>query len=336
MALKVRTGGAWRDAPALGAVATVPNPVGIRVRTGGAWRNAQRVKIKSGGNWVDSGYFGPPWIPQSPTNMGVPVVNWWNYSQVNFGWWGPAGGPPPVTYQLVLTDASGNWLVNVEDATGARTFNVSEDTQYQFYVRSKNAFGDYSVWLGPLKIGIGHAQQMGWVTTNHADAWHAERSLYLWQNQMATIIVPSDVAVSSMNWNMSATNGNWSYCSEPSVAGNNYNWRHQIRPIKADYWDSATESTTMWIANPEASSMGMGGQNGGGKNWGFIALGYKTNPGAAPTDWTQFGFMPEASGYPGCPDSVSGGMSIDGTRYWSDSQYVVTRTEQANGYWGPH
>lgn len=337
MTLKVRTGGAWRDAPALGNVASVAQPVGIRIRDGGSWRHAQRVRIKrtdGGGTpfWHDTGYVGPPWVPVSPDNNGAPRLNWSNYSQLSIGWYGPAGGPSPSTYQVVITNESGGWLGTDERGTGEYTFNISEDTKYMFYVRSKTAFGDYSTWLGPLRVGIGHSQQTGSVLVNRSEGYHAERSLYLWENQVAALVVPGDVNLSTMSWQMSATNGNWGYCSEQPVAGNNYNWRHQIRPIRADVWDSSTGNETMWIGNPESSSMGLGGANGAGKNWGFVGVGYQTNR-SVGGDYTQFGFMPAAQGYPGCPDSVVGAMSVDGTRYWQEWQTQVTRNEQGNYYW---
>lgn len=329
MTLKIRTGGAWHDAPVLasGGVALTNQPVGLRCRSGAQWQHAQRVAIKTGGVWTDSGYVGPPWIPQSPAGNGQPVVTYWDYATLRFGWWGPAGGPPVSAYHWVLTNEGGGWLAQGEVAGGETpNLGVSQDTKYQCYVRTKNTKGDYSTWLGPLKVWIGHAQEQGWVTVTRTTAYHAETTVNLWENIVQGVTVPSNVAVNSMSWNFSATNGAWGYCSETPNPFNGYNWRKQIRPIRNNYWNSSDGSETMTIPNPGSGSNGYGGQNGGGGLWGFIALGNNSDGGGQ-------GFASAGTGFVGGPNTVVGGMSVDGTQTFSDSQWLVTRTEQGNQYW---
>lgn len=286
MTVYIRNGGAWYAAPS-GKIA---------VKDGGAWKTASFCKIRQGGAWYDSGYRG---YPNPPQNIRVAS---WDFGQVTPYWDAPAAGAAPVSYyQVVKTDANGNWVTSVNTSSQSYSFGVSQDERCQFYVSSWSTGGLQSAWNGPLRVQIGHTQLSHTVTDTLTRPWSTGMDVNGYRNTTQLLYVPSSVNISSWYFNLSCTFSTGvisptasrivSHIFANVAQGQNLNWSNPLQG-----WYSYT-------------------YNGQNSWWGFWVDG---------TGWSQYG----DGAY-----RVVGRFEQHGTETYYQDRTVIDRNYADNSYW---
>jgi hypothetical protein len=300
----VKSGGVWQGPITSG---------NLRVRSGGpSWRVPAFCKVKSGGQWVDTGYRGYPNPPQ-----GI-WVHAWDFNNVTIGFSAPASGGVPVsTYRVVQTDAVGNWMAQQPELPGSpsNNFSVSQDGRYQFFVQSMSGFGIESAWTGPVKVQIGHSEQGYWGTEYRTRGWSSEHLSGARNDaQPFQVYVPNSVTIQGMHWrNLQSPIADFDYGILSPVPNRTVNWVYSGGvggPINNDLG-------TVWNHN----STDRGFYNNGGNNyWGIIPLGAGWAGGGAPVnDWNFMLWVDD--------------LWCDGFETYPVSVYYVTRSYQGNTYW---
>lgn len=171
MAVRVHWGSAQFNGPPYSGTWQGGSDGSIRLKWGGSgWSVPSYCRVRVNGNWVDSGYRAYPNPPSAPW------VNSWTYSNCQVAWNYAAGGGAPISYyEVVITDAAGNWLAT-ENSTDnvSPNWGVSQDTRYRFYVRSVAVNGLASPFQGPLNVGIGHPSTPNYGYVQRSSDWNSD------------------------------------------------------------------------------------------------------------------------------------------------------------------
>jgi hypothetical protein len=295
--LRVKSAGVWRGPVSDGI---------LRVKSGGVWVSPSYVRAKApSGAWVDSQYRGYPNPPSAPW------VHAWSYSNCQVAWNYAAGGGAAISYyEVVITDAAGNWLAT-ENSTDniSPNWGVGQDTRYQFYVRSVAANGLVSAWQGPLRVGIGHPStpNYGWVQRTRD--WYSQingnwiKDKYAGGEGGTVVFVPNSVLITALHYNIFTNNGFSSVISP---------WNN--RTVSSIY--AGIDQGNVFQANNPLQTIDYGYANWGADNyWGFICRG---------AGWTVS---------EGGTARLVGQFGVQGTEYYNNWEIVSYNPEQGNYYW---
>jgi hypothetical protein len=178
------------------------------------WFPAMKVGVHWGGTtWYDTGYTGQP-----SGIAGLPWVAAWDYTNLTLAWTPGSGGEPNASYEYVLTDGNGNWIIPASGAPASTTATsvtlpINWDRQYQFWVRSVGINGIRSGWQmgggrvasgapGGQYIGIGHPRQdtYGYVTRQTAWSSQTFSETYLGGNQWWGLNLPTNRFIDAAHW----------------------------------------------------------------------------------------------------------------------------------------
>jgi len=260
--LRTKSGAAWSPAIAAGKVA---------FKWGSGWVLPSTMKVKWGAGWVDTGYAG---YPAAPINVGI---NYWDYNEVRIQWAAGSGGAPVAAWNVVQTDAAGNWLRSYDlggSPSPAGYFPVNESTKYRFYVRSKGSTGLYSDWGAGSGVGasIGKPAVTTYTTETGTRPWSAAVSVNGYKDALVGYAVPTNRAVQTVRYQISAYAGFTSALSpynnreiyRLSNSGQNERFSWLVQSIDttvdvADYWGN-TGITGMicrgtgWASGPATSN----------------------------------------------------------------------------------
>jgi len=295
MALKIRSGAAWRDC-ANG---------NLRIKQGGVWRVANYCYIKSGGAWRDSGYRG---FPNPP---GSPYVTGWSYSAVNLAWSAAAaGGAPILHYHVVQTDAGGTWINQWWTAnTFLNGIGVTEDQRTRFYVSSISTGGLESAWGGSVGVQIGHTEQGYYANEGRTRDWSNAVGFQdgLCRGETALVGVPNTVYMHTWRYILYLNFGG-PYISKPTAQGN-----RQVYHV----FTNAQFGTPFDInGNSVDFNEGFPNTYGGDSLWGIIINGVGWSDRAINTS-----------------QMLQGALYVYGIENYTVSVYYQTRAPVGNSYW---
>lgn len=188
MSVKLLKGGVWQP---------VANGK-LSIKNAGVWKRPSRVYIKVGAygspRWVDSGYLG---LPDPPTNLQLTSTAY-KTSQLSFTWNAPVNqGVPPQQYHFEACSQNGQpvwgWTVGAQPTsfTIPVGYNFTDDTKYQFRVRTKSVGGLWSDadvyqpsggWQQDaqvpgwayLRVAIGHSAQYQEIQVTKEREWASD------------------------------------------------------------------------------------------------------------------------------------------------------------------
>ena len=96
----------------------------------------------------------------------------------------------PARYEACIRNSGGGEIPGMPSqfTTGgfASWAGLSQDTNYQFYVRSITAAGLLSGWAGPIRYGIGHVQQRAVRWEHRSRTWRSGEAFVGLYNQLNT------------------------------------------------------------------------------------------------------------------------------------------------------
>jgi hypothetical protein len=219
-------------------------------------------------------------------------------------------------YEVVKTDANGNWVTDVTTGATSYNFGVSNDERCRFYVRSVSAAGLTSGFIGPVNVQIGHPEVGHYADVQHSESWNSALvavNLYL-QNYAVAIFVPSDVLVSSWYTNLRNTEAGWAQLSpDPGgvapPGGRRLFDLYRGVPQWAD-WHNRLAVPNPWA--PPWRAMNHWGEN---TTWGYAIDGTGYSAGSTGNF------------------RIYGEFQIWGTRYWNVNTYFVDTAYQDNSFW---
>jgi hypothetical protein len=190
-------------------------------------------------------------------------------------------------------------------------FNVAEDYQVAFFVRSVSAGGLKSAWaaVSPVRVLIGHSQLSHTVTDTLTRPWSNSIQFNgMHRDEQAPIYVPSSVQI--YNWHVYCyLNFPGPYVSGDPSAGNNrqVNSMYVSQDVGPNFgypWNQSSFETDVSIS-----------ANGQNAYWGFYTRGIGWSP-------------------PGINSQLLyGSLRIDGTETYTQDRTVIDRNYQANQYW---
>ena len=142
----------------------------IRLRWSGVWQTPSYMRMRVGGNWVDSGYRA---FPNPPSD---PWVNSWDYSNVQAAWNYAAGGGAPISYyEVQLLNASGGlWASENSTDNVSPNWGIGQDARAQIRVRSVGVNGLTSAWSNLLRVGTGHPSTPNYGYVQRTQDWNSD------------------------------------------------------------------------------------------------------------------------------------------------------------------
>lgn len=285
--LRIKSGGAWH----------IVEEGKLRVQKADAWVYPGLLYVQVGDVWRDSGYRGDPGVPKSL------AVNAWDYDSVSVKWAAGTGGAPISTYEIQLKNqADTSVLATLTDATSpSGNFTVAKSTKYNIYIRSKTSGGLYSAWVGPLQIAIGKPAVTTYTTETATRPWTKAASVAAYREAEAGPVVPTNVQVQSMRYQISSQGGFTSILSP-----------YRYREIRR--WANGNTYEQFDWGNPVDTTVNVTNYNSNGGIQGMVVLGE--------------GWSSTSSG----PYKALGTITAIGTETYTYQQ-AHTVPAVANSYW---
>jgi hypothetical protein len=199
---------------------------------------------------------------------------------------------------------------------GSWSFGVAQNTLYQFYVRSWTARGLASAWNGPIRVGIGHPQQIAQRWAQRSRGAGASTAYNLYNGTVAGSVLPgystaygfaTGVVVTDVQYNITSPSGFGE--TEGFFRECFYLWNGTAgSPEPAYHFQVGLPSGTFWAAHPARGNWSNGGP------WGIWlrGSGYDDKYGVPPIQSYCF---------------------IWGTEYYAELEDYVSVAHQDNYYW---